>query len=121
MLSACAPDVVNETDLYGSFLTEDNTRSITLAADNAAVVSYGDKADRYYARYDLINELIELRVDGFRGDVAYTIKIVNADTLELKFTPERPADPSKPSDNDSVKDDEQSITFIRDKSFDPAI
>ena len=119
MLSACAPDVVNETDLYGSFLTEDNTRSITLAEDNVAVVCYGENSDSYYARYDLIGAVIELRVDGFRGDVVYTVNIVNADTLEMVFYPEEVPNPEKPSE--SVTDKRQSIKFIRDKSFDPAV
>lgn len=115
MLSACAPDVVNESDLYGSFLTEDNARSITLSADNVAVVCYGEKTENYYARYDLIGEKIEFRVDGFRGEIVYTVKIVNADTLKLVFSPEYPDDVVPP------EDDITELTFIRDKSFDPEI
>lgn len=113
MFSACAEDVKGEADLYGSFLTEDNTRSITLAEDHAAVVCYGENAESYYARYDLMNEKIELRVDGFRGNIAYTLRVVDVDMLDLVFTPQY-ADADKPAE-------EQTIRFVRDKSYDPTV
>lgn len=115
MLSACVADVFDETDLYGSFLTEDSTRSVTLAAENSAVVCYGETYETYYARFDLIGGVVELREDGFRGNIVYTFNIENADTLVLVFNPEYPEGVQPP------EDDVNKLTFIRDKSFNPEI
>ena len=113
---ACVPGVSEESDMYGSFFIVsdelgDNTRCVTLKADNVGVVEYGNTSESYYARYDLTAGTIEFRVDDYRGEVKYTFTITDIDTLTTTATF---------TEDDGTVADEVTLTFVRDRAYDPA-
>lgn len=86
-LTACGVDgVSSESDLYGDYFTEDYSRCLTLAEDNVATLGVGpDITETYFAKYYLGGAKIELRDGGNRGEVKYTLKIEDADTLSVEI------------------------------------
>lgn len=92
--TACgAPGVSKASDLYGDYFAENETRSLTLSDDHVAVLGIGmGTSMTYYAKYDIGGGKIELREfeednfkSGKRGNVVYTLKIVDVDTLVIEF------------------------------------
>lgn len=86
-LTACGvAGVSSERDLYGDYYTEDYSRCLTLSENNTAVLGIGaDTSETYYAKYNFGGRKIELRDGGKRGDVKYTLKIEDADTLVVEI------------------------------------
>lgn len=92
--TACGvPGVSSESDLYGDYYAENESRSLTLSEGNVAVLGIGFNTSKtYYAKYDIGGGKIELREfeednfkSGKRGNIAYTLAVVDADTLVMEF------------------------------------